>query len=76
MEINSVGQFSCIYAEKEDLDEDEDNARVLIAQSEPEILILIRRFLKVKGVGIVSATRGIKKFNKFQKVTIQTNPLI
>lgn len=56
------------------LEEDEENAQVLVAQSEPEILTLIRRFLMVKGISMASATTGIEAYGKIQKRNLTKNP--
>ena len=51
----------------DDYNGEEQNARILVAQSEPEILNLLMRFLKGRGINIASATAATDAYDKFQK---------
>ena len=55
-------------------DNKEESARVLVAQSEPEILTLIRQFLNSRGTRITAATNGNEAYNKFSERNETNNP--
>jgi len=66
-------QFSNQYDAQEDFN-GEENARVLVAQSEPDILSLIRQFSKSRGIEIASSTTATNAFYKFEKRNRSNKP--
>lgn len=62
------------YGAIEDYNKEEQNARILIAQYEPEILNLLIRFLNGRGINISSATNATDAYNQFQKRNRSNKP--
>lgn len=71
--MDHLEQFSNQYDAQEDSN-GEENARVLVAQSEPDILFLIRQFSKSRGIEIASSTTATNAFYKFEKRNRSNKP--